>query len=113
MGFCSSSSTLPKNTLAQTATGIEVRLFTSRNTDPPPFQIRRKLTASSNGNDILTKYLDQAIHSHCQQNTQWLYSLKTQECLIRFASSLTVCQEGAEEKQVSSVSKEDSPRVHC
>lgn len=89
-----------------TSSPLETRIL-------PPFQIRRKLTASSNGNDILTKYLDQAIHSHRQQNTQWLYSLTTQECLIRFASSLTVCQEGAEEKQVSSVSKEDSPRVHC
>ena len=79
----------------------------------PPFQTKRKLTASSDGNDILTKYLDQAIHSCSQQNTQLLYSPTTQECLIRFVSSLTACQEATEEKQVSSVSEEDPPRVHC
>lgn len=78
-----------------------------------PFQTERKLAANSDGNDILTKYLDQAIYSRSQQNTQWLYSLTTQECLIRFASSLTVCQAATEKKQVSGVSKEDPPRVHC
>lgn len=50
---------------------------------PPPSQTKRKLTASSDENAILTKYLVQAIHSHSQQNTQWLYSLATEECLIR------------------------------
>ena len=43
MGFCSSSSTLPKNTLAQTATGIEVCLFTSGNTDPTPISNQEEI----------------------------------------------------------------------
>lgn len=43
MGFCSSSSTLPKNTLAQTTTDIEVRLFTSGNMDSTPISNQEEI----------------------------------------------------------------------
>lgn len=65
---------------------------------PPPFGTERKLAASSDGNGILTQYLDQAIYLCSQQNPQWLHSPTTQECLIRFASSLTVCQKATGER---------------
>jgi hypothetical protein len=44
---------------------------------PPLFYTKRKLTANSDGNDILTRYSAQAIHSYSQQNTQWLFSNST------------------------------------
>lgn len=78
MGFCSGLATHPKTRWHQPPLACELHsqehapLHT-----PTPLYTKRKLTASSHENDILTEYSDQATHSHGQQNAEWLLSSNT------------------------------------